>query len=129
MSPTSSSKFFVGRNALSATLRTTLSLSSAQDEPVPSVDNLWHPPRRCQPGTGVSTERSSNRRPAAFLRGRFRAAVRRRTVTALGAVALVAAGCGSGTRQDASEPLGTFKVDVVKASFPAKQRLARQEQL
>jgi hypothetical protein len=55
--------------------------------------------------------------------------VRRRTFTALGAVALVAAGCGGGTRQDAGEPSGTFKVDVVQASFPAKQRLAKQEQL
>jgi hypothetical protein len=55
--------------------------------------------------------------------------VRRRTFTALGAVALAASGCGGGTRQDANEPSGTYKVDVVSASFPAKQRLAQQQQL
>jgi hypothetical protein len=45
----------------------------------------------------------------------------------LGAVALVASGlltgCG-GTRQDHAEPSGTFKVRVVKASFPAHQHIA-----
>jgi hypothetical protein len=55
--------------------------------------------------------------------------VRRRTITGLCAVAVVAAGCGGGTRQDADETSGTFKVDVVSASFPSKQRLARQEQM
>jgi hypothetical protein len=39
------------------------------------------------------------------------------------------AGCGGGTRQDASEPSGTFNVKVTHASFPAKQRLARQERM
>ena len=37
--------------------------------------------------------------------------------------AAFAAGCGGGERQDANEPSGTFKVDVVKASFTKKQRL------
>jgi hypothetical protein len=44
-------------------------------------------------------------------------------VAALAAASLVA-GCGGGERQDAHEPSGTFKVDVVKASFPERQRLA-----
>ncbi|MBI5104221.1 MAG: hypothetical protein HZB46_04415 [Solirubrobacterales bacterium] len=39
------------------------------------------------------------------------------------------AGCGGGERQDADEPSGTFKVEVVKASFPKKQRLAKQAEL
>jgi hypothetical protein len=34
------------------------------------------------------------------------------------------AGCGGGERQDANEPSGTFKVKVLKASFPPRQRLA-----
>lgn len=55
--------------------------------------------------------------------------MRRETVTALCAVAVLAAGCGGGTRQDADEPSGTFKVDVVSARFPAKQRLARSEEM
>jgi len=41
--------------------------------------------------------------------------------------ALVAAGCGGGERQDAAEPSGTFQVSVVRASFPAKQHLAKPE--
>jgi hypothetical protein len=49
---------------------------------------------------------------------------------AIGAVvallAMPAAGCGGGQRQDAHEPSGSFKVDVVKASFPTSQRLAKQ---
>jgi hypothetical protein len=47
---------------------------------------------------------------------------------ATGVAAITAAGfvtgCGGGDRQDAHEPSGTFKVKVVKASFPLRQRLA-----
>jgi hypothetical protein len=46
---------------------------------------------------------------------------------ATGVVAITAAGllagCG-GERQDAHEPSGTYKVKVLKASFPPRQRLA-----
>lgn len=35
------------------------------------------------------------------------------------------AGCGGGTRQDADEPEGNFRVRVVHASFPARQTIAR----
>jgi hypothetical protein len=45
------------------------------------------------------------------------------------ATAGLVAGCGGGKRQDAAEPSGTFKVDVVKASFPSSQRLAEPSQL
>jgi hypothetical protein len=45
------------------------------------------------------------------------------SVAALSAGGLLA-GCGGGQRQDADEPSGTFKVDVVKASFSPQQRLA-----
>jgi hypothetical protein len=41
--------------------------------------------------------------------------------------ALAVAGCGGGKRQDADEPSGTFRVDVVRATFPTKQHLAEQE--
>jgi hypothetical protein len=47
----------------------------------------------------------------------------------LGLVAVLAAGCGGGTRQDANEPKGTFDLDVVKATFPSQQRLSRQERM
>jgi hypothetical protein len=49
---------------------------------------------------------------------------------ATGVAAIIAAGlvagCGGGERQDAGEPSGTFKVKVLKASFPERQRLASQ---
>ncbi len=47
------------------------------------------------------------------------------TVVVLGACASLIAGCGGGTRQDASEPSGTFPVRIVHASFPARQSVAR----
>jgi len=54
-----------------------------------------------------------------------------RRMLAAGAAALVAlAGCGGGKEsQDADEPEGNFPVEIVKASFPTKQRLADQSQL
>ena len=48
---------------------------------------------------------------------------------ALALAGFVAAGCGGGKRQDADEPAGTFPVDVVKATFPTKQRLAESSEL
>jgi hypothetical protein len=47
----------------------------------------------------------------------------RATVTGC-ACLLALAGCGGGERQDASEPSGDFKVEIVKASFPAEQTIA-----
>ncbi len=43
----------------------------------------------------------------------------------LGACAIVIAGCGSGKRQDANEPAGTFTMKVLHASFPSAQSIAR----
>lgn len=42
-------------------------------------------------------------------------------------VALPIAGCGGGERQDADEPSGTYKVQVVAHQFPLKQRIANAE--
>jgi hypothetical protein len=39
--------------------------------------------------------------------------------------ALLVSACG-GSRQDANEPSGKFKVEVVKASFPGQQKLAKR---
>lgn len=55
--------------------------------------------------------------------------MRRSIAIALSALATLAAGCGGGERQDADEPEGTFRVEVVDARFPADQRLAGQEEL
>jgi hypothetical protein len=55
---------------------------------------------------------------------------RRLAVLAAAALALtlVGAGCGE-DRQDAGAPSGEFSVDVVDASFPAKQRIAESAKL
>jgi hypothetical protein len=39
--------------------------------------------------------------------------------------ALLAAGCGGGARLDAHEPKGSYAMEVVKASFPTRQSIAR----
>jgi hypothetical protein len=44
-------------------------------------------------------------------------------------LALGVTACGGGERQDANEPSGTFRVKVVRASFPSKQRLAKPERM
>jgi hypothetical protein len=40
--------------------------------------------------------------------------------------ALLVAGCGGGERQDEDEAAGTYKVEVLKASFPDGQKLAKR---
>ena len=42
---------------------------------------------------------------------------------------LALAGCGGGERQDENEASGDFPVEVVKASFPEKQKLAKSSEL
>ncbi len=44
------------------------------------------------------------------------------------ALAVLASGCG-GTEQDAHEPKGTYRVEVVRALFPAKQAISRNTRL
>ena len=48
-----------------------------------------------------------------------------RGVTLAAIAALFAGGCGGGARQDAHEPKGTFSLQVIHASFPSKQSIAR----
>jgi hypothetical protein len=46
------------------------------------------------------------------------------------AVCLLAlAGCGGGERQDENEPEGNFPVEVVRATFPEDQKLAKSSEL
>jgi hypothetical protein len=44
-------------------------------------------------------------------------------------LAVLAAGCGGGARQDADEPSGEFKVEIVSAFFPKSQHVAQPVQL
>ena len=53
----------------------------------------------------------------------------RRALGSCCAAALVIAGCGGGERQDENEPKGTFRIDVVDAKFPARQKLAKRSDL
>ncbi|HEY6891019.1 MAG TPA: hypothetical protein VI300_24665 [Solirubrobacter sp.] len=45
------------------------------------------------------------------------------------AFAVLAAGCGGAARQDADEPSGEFKVQIVSATFPKRQHIAESVQL
>jgi hypothetical protein len=42
---------------------------------------------------------------------------------------LAVGACGGGDPQDENEPEGTYKVDVISASFPGRQRLAQESTL
>jgi hypothetical protein len=44
---------------------------------------------------------------------------------AVAVAGLLLSACG-GSRQDANEPSGNFKVEIVKATFPGKQKLAKR---
>src|SRR6185503_21329412 len=60
---------------------------------------------------------------APALRGRF-------VFLVLAALIAAFAGCGGGNeRQDENEPEGDYKVEVVEASFPSDQKLAKRSQL
>ena len=50
-------------------------------------------------------------------------------MTALTAGVLLLAGCGGDKRQDENERAGNFELEVVKASFPASQKLAKRSDL
>src|SRR3954471_2241216 len=65
--------------------------------------------------------------PMRYIRPRMRGRHLRRgswpTAAAL-ASALLATGCGGGPRQDATEPKGTYRLEVAGARFPASQSIA-----
>jgi hypothetical protein len=53
--------------------------------------------------------------------------LRARSVVAL--CLLAVAGCGGGERQDENEPEGNFPVEVVRATFPEQQKLAKSSNM
>jgi hypothetical protein len=54
----------------------------------------------------------------------------RRTAAPVAALALLgAAACGGGPRQDAAEKAATYRVAIVRSSFPRQQRLAQPARL
>lgn len=54
---------------------------------------------------------------------------RRLHLASTGLCAIALASCGGGERQDENEPEGDFRVSVVRASFPDKQKLAKPSEL
>jgi hypothetical protein len=48
---------------------------------------------------------------------------------AAGLVVLVTAACGGGATQDADEPSGTYRVAIVRSSFPVRQHVATPTRL
>src|SRR5215217_7489159 len=122
MSPTCSSRFFVGRKTRSAADRTTAETPPPGSRRAPPRDtsragSLWHDPcrrqrQRCRAGASRRAPCGWYVRPA--LEGR-----RRYALGALAVAGLIAAtGCGGGERQDADEPEGEFPVQVLNARFP-----------
>jgi hypothetical protein len=69
----------------------------------------------------------ANRRMCGPFRWYVRPALRARGLAAL--CLLAVAGCGGGERQDENEPEGNFPVEVVRASFPDHQKLAKSSNL
>jgi hypothetical protein len=62
----------------------------------------------------------------------YDSAALRRSAAVIAAVAsgVLVAGCGGGgARQDANEPSGDYKVQIVEATFPDKQSLAKRSRL
>src|SRR5829696_9148913 len=131
MSPTCSSRFLVGRKTRSAALRTT-------------TEFLPKGGTRCSPASlprleayGMTSAAARRRRrlarrgAGAGVRWYVRPALEARRCCAALALCGVAvlAGCGGGDRQDEDEPEGDFAVDVTRASFPEKQKLAQSSDL
>jgi hypothetical protein len=62
-------------------------------------------------------ERRTNRRSLVLL------------VLLLAAVPVMLGACGGGEKQDENEPEGSYKVDIIQASFPGRQRLGETVRL
>jgi hypothetical protein len=96
---------------------------AARDNRPPGHKHRARPPAR---GSG-SAELALQRGIRWYLRAALEA---RRNVCALTLAGLVTlAGCGGAERQDEDEPEGNFAVEVVRASFPDDQKLAKSSNL
>src|SRR3954464_11247685 len=137
MSPTCSSRFLVGKNALSATARTTW-VSSREHECAsgharPRDRRVRHRPARIQLRTVACHRRQPSRGRCKLRRtlgGSARTGRRAAVVlAAAGASALAVTGCGGGEKQDKKEASGSYPVKVMRVSFPQRQSLAKNSTL
>src|SRR3954449_882614 len=62
--------------------------------------------------------------PMGYIRARMRSRSAMLVVTTV-----LVAGCGSGPRQDADEPSGSYKLEVAAAKFPASQSIAQDSRM
>jgi hypothetical protein len=83
------------------------------------------------PAVARDNRRRPQSAPSAGIRWYVRPALEaRRNLCALALAGVTAvAGCGGGERQDEDEPEGDFAVEVVRASFPEDQKLAKSSNL
>jgi hypothetical protein len=85
-------------------------------------------------GSGPSSGRCPLRRQALLalttgFPGMFSLVVRVWQIHVVTVGLLALAGCGGGERQDANEPEGDFPVEVVRATFPEQQKLAKSSDM
>src|SRR5215218_6842102 len=131
MSPTSSSRLLAGRTARSATDRTihpllgpglgaTADATRGTLSPPPQPAPRAEPGRPEAPPVGATVRRAVDETRA----------LRRTAAPVAALVVLGAAACGGGgARQDAAERSGTYRVAIVRSSFPARQRVSSPARL
>ena len=127
MSPTCSSRFLVGRKTRSAALGPLHSSSPGERPRSPATSSrgsLWH--------AHSGRQREPCRREPARQRGirwYVRPALGEEERCERSCLSRRVAGCGGGERQDENEPEGDFAVEVVEATFPEQQKLAKSSDL
>src|SRR5882757_5821348 len=154
MFPTSSSRDLVGKKVFSATARTIYRISSrmaaappARLKDIQTIGPLFEnttlnlrvtpgQPTRVGPDQPTGVRLDCRWYLAAALSGSDRESSARRnvmrrgagltlTIVAAATAAVALAACGSGARQDAGTPSGTFPVEVTAAKWRSAQRLAQ----
>src|SRR3954465_2893771 len=127
MSPTCSSRFFVGRKTRSAAALTTLCAPPRGDPTSPRATSGGRKPTLSPRGCQGGSQPVLARQTPWYVQPALEA---RRALGILGsASAVMLAACGSQPRQDENEPKGDYKVEGTRASFPEQQKLAKRSDL
>lgn len=134
MSPTCSSRFLVGRKTLSAAALTTRAASPPRAGARPPARRLAQEAYAIILGTAKREPGQPRARVELHRRAKgpwyVPAALEARRAAFLTCAATLALGaCGGGERQDENEPEVNFQVELVDATFPSKQKLAKRSNL